>query len=238
MDPSKLTFPRQVDFIPVGSFLGMGGPPTITIVGGDASITAIGLADDADNASLAKTAATNRTGIQGVQPPASAGAGIPVMREMSNGGICGLFMEAAGDDVAHFMRIPNNWDRRQDIYVRAVWTSASTTANDGITWKFLYTPLILSTAANLVSTVPATALDTEIPEDEVSTTAYTPQVTPNGILNGGTLLDTQTYIKFLMEMQAFDAGLTEDKFLLGVEFEYTMRFGDQHGLKGRSWSAS
>lgn len=232
LNPNRLSLHRQVDYIPVQSFSGMGGPPTITILGGDASITAIGLSDDADDAQLSKVAATNRVGVSGVQPPASLGNGFPILTVLPGAlNLSGLKMEAAGDDVNHFMRIPNYWDRRNDLLLRAVWTSGSGVTSDGITWKFLYS---LFDGNDSALVVPSTVLDTPWVADNVLANADL-QITENGLLKGGTIPDTSRWMMFLVEMDAFDAGLTENKYLLGLEIEFTPRLGRSIETEGRAF---
>jgi hypothetical protein len=165
---------------------------------------------------------------------ASVGAGVPVMAEISTFGIVGCLMAFAGDDIAHVMAIPTNWARNQPIRVRAIWecAAAAVGARD-ITWKFLYSLITPDTTALIV---PATALDTAIAVDVPLGTANTVQRSPAGIINANTIGDTVLYMSFLMEMDAFHADLSEDKHLLGVEFEYTVRMGHGKPLEGPAWS--
>lgn len=233
MNPNKLAFMRQTDFIPVTNFTGLSAEPTITILGGDAPSEPIGV-DGANDEGLSKTDATDRTGITGVQPMRSWGAGNPVLSEISTTGLPGLLMAAAGDDVAHFMRIPSKWDRNFPIYVRVVWTSSHTGAvvNETLEWKFLY----LAYSANSGIAIPSIALDTVLVTQAPSTTIRGLVTTANGKINAETFTTVRTHMSFLVEMQAFHGDLGEDKWLLGVEFEYTPRFGrGRNQREGRAW---
>lgn len=168
---------------------------------------------------------------------ASVGAGVPLMDEIGTTGLVGCLTDTAGDDIGHTMAIPTNWARNQPIRVRAIWESAAAAVGDrDITWKFLYTLLIPDTTALIV---PATALDTVIVADVPLGTALTIQRSPAGVINANTIGDTVLYMAFLMEMQAFNAALSEDKHLIGVEFEYTPRFGQgKPSPEARAWSAA
>lgn len=238
MNPNKLSFMRQTEFIPVMDFLGLSGPPTITVDKAAIGLNLeLGVSSDTDGVAVCNnTIANDLLGVTGVQPPASCGAGLPVMKEITTLGLSGLLMEEAGDDVRHFMRIPSHWDRNHPIYVRAIWSSLAAAVGDrDITWKFLYALLTANTTA---LAAPATALDTALVADPPVGTSKTLQATADGIINAGTIADANTHISFLMEMDAFDAAFTEDKYLLGVEFDYTPRFGrGQVRREARSWQA-
>jgi hypothetical protein len=127
------------------------------------------------------------------------------------------------------MGIPKNWDRRNDILVRVVWTSASSTVADTITWKFLYSEI--GSGATIIA--PATALDTVLVIDNVLGTTKCHK-TASGVIKGGSINDTADFLPFLVDMEAFAGGLSEDKWLLGVEFEYTPRFGRSIKSEGRA----
>lgn len=183
ISPNKISFLRQILYIPVTQFQGLG----------------------------AATAVFD-----------SVGAGDPVFQEVSTFGINGCLMPDDGDDVRHFMRIPTDWDRDNNIYVRMIYLTRSVTAADTITWKFLYGLIIPNTDA---MAAPATALDTPLVAEVVTGTDYTVERTDvAGVLNGGTIADAVLYWAFLCEKDA-DVGISEDIQLLGVEFEYTIKMG-------------
>lgn len=197
LSANKIKMVRQIDFIPITEFNGLGAATTVLD---------------------------------------SIGAGDPVFQEIGTTGLNGLLMASDGDDIRHFMRIPTNWDRDHPIYVRVVWSSASTTSADTIDWVVLFDQIEPETTGGTVI-APATALDTAIAQDTVHGTANVVQKTANGVINGGTLLDASEYISFLVEMHDFAAGLTEDKNLLGIEFEYTPKFdAGQRGSEARAFA--
>jgi hypothetical protein len=70
----------------------------------------------------------------------------------------------------------------------------------------------------------ATALDTVIAAQDVPVaTAYALCKTSWGKINGGTISDMAEHWAWNVVMTSFDAGLSEDKFLLGLEVAYTPR---------------
>lgn len=149
--------------------------------------------------------------------------------EITTSGIAGLKMNTAGMNVSGIMPIPPRWDLRQKIRVAVVYTTAAAAVGARtITWIFTYKPLRRSTASNLLTTTKV-GLDTTIAVDVPSGVAYTPEVTEFGIIGPGDLKGSQSggfgldFLTFNVEMDAFDAALTEDKFLLGVLFEFTER---------------
>lgn len=155
----------------------------------------------------------------------SVGVGDPVFQQVNSLRFNGCLMAAANDDVRHFMRIPTNWDRDNNIYVRFIFVTGSADDTDSITWKFLYgllTPGVDAVAA------PATALDTVLVSEDVTGTANTLERTATrGVLLGGTIPDADLYWTFLCELDAIDGGLAEDVLFMGVEFEYTVK--QDHG---------
>ena len=239
MNPNKLDFQRQTDFIPVTKFSGLADAPTIVVPGGNApdTDTGIGLLADANGTTLTKESADEKVGIVGVQPPRSMGAANPVMKEISTIGLSGLLMVTAGDDVHHFMRVPPYWDREHPLYIRAVWTSdAAAVGNRTVTWKMLLIMMVGGTSAMGPGAAPLTTpIVAQAPKGVVRTL----QITANGIFARSSIAGTATHMAFLMEMQAFHVDFSEDKFLLGVEFEYTPRFGrGQNRYEAPVWEAA
>ena len=182
---NKIARLRQIDYIPVTQFQGIGTDGTSVLD--------------------------------------SMGNGDPLFQQVNSLGLTGCLMASAGDDIQHFMRIPTKWDRDNNIYIRFVWQTGSDDTADSITWKFLYglfTPGVDALVA------PATALDTALVSQDMLGTVQTLERTATaGVLLGGTIPDADLYMAFLCEMDAFDAGLTQDKLFLGVEFEYTTKMG-------------
>lgn len=172
------------------------------------------------------------TGAAGVK---SAGAGTPSatnkqFTEIGTTGVVGMLFEAAGDSIMHSMLLPYDYDRSYPMYARVHWSSGSTTTADTITWLMQYTAIVPNVTA-IVD--PAIALDVAIAQDTVPVaTANVWCVTEWGRINGGKFADNVEAITFEIEMDAFAAGLTEAKHLLGVEFRYTPKrlyYGD--GMK-------
>lgn len=146
-----------------------------------------------------------------------AGTGAPVQQEVSTFGIVACMMDTAGDLLDHNIRLPGDVDLKRDIRFRVDWTSGSATTADTIDWKVFYRAIVPDTTTIAAA---ATALDTVIAQDTVIG-AYTWQRTAYGILKGGTLAQNVEALMLQVELDAFAAGLTEDKFLLGLEMTYT-----------------
>lgn len=147
------------------------------------------------------------------------GVGAPISKEISTFGLNAVLMEAAADEVNHLMLLPGDLDIGQNVYARVHWTSGSATTADTIDWLVRYLKVVpdvttLSSAA--------TALDRQPAQDTVIG-AYTHQVTSWGSLLAGATPIAQNVemIEWEVEMDAFAAGLTEDKFFLGLELAYT-----------------
>ena len=154
----------------------------------------------------------------------SVGAGDPVFQEINSLGINGCLTPDDNDDIRHFMRIPTNWDRDNNIYVRFIFTTESVTAADTITWKFLYALLTPGTDA---FAAPATVLDTVLVAQAVTGTTRTLERTSTpGVLKGGTISDADLYMSFTCSKLS-DVGISESIFFLGVEFEFTVK--QDHG---------
>ncbi len=165
----------------------------------------------------------------------SVGAGDPVFQEISTFGINGMLMDTANDEVSHFMRIPTNWDRDNNIYVRFIYATSSVTAADNITWKFLYGLFTPNTDA---LAAPATVLDTPLVLETVTGVDFTlERSNVAGILNGGTIPDADLYWAFTC-IELLETGIAEAIFFLGVEFEYTVK--QDHGnliVEPEEWTA-
>jgi len=167
----------------------------------------------------------------------SAGAGNAPLTEISTTGIMGLKIAAAANDVRHIMAVPSHWDKHNPIKVRVIWTSASVTGTDAVTWKFLYDDVVPETT---VVGTPSTPLDTAITAlDLVAGVAYTVQATDWGVINKGNIANDALYWKWLVEADAFTGDpYTQGLWLLGVEFEYTPKTEEMEGeyqVRGRPW---
>lgn len=154
-------------------------------------------------------------GAAGVSVGASTGAA--VQQEISTFGIVSILMDTAGDVLDHNLQLPPDIDIAKDIRFRVHWTSGSATTADTITWKVFYLPIVPNTTTIAAA---STALTTVIAEDTVAG-AYIWQATEWGILKGGTLAANVEALMLQVELDAFAAGLTEDKFPLGLEMAYS-----------------
>lgn len=145
--------------------------------------------------------------------------GAPVTKEISTFGINGVLLDTAGDMVVHDAPIPYDLDPRHPVYARVVWCSGSTDTADTVTWIISYDVLTpnVTALATPTSTLISTAMDVPV------ATAYALCKTTWGKISGGTISDKSEHWVWMIEMDAFDAGLSEDKFLLGLEVMYTPR---------------
>lgn len=153
----------------------------------------------------------------------SAGAGTPLIKELSNFGISGVRMNTAGDDMRHLMPVPQDWSRNHPVNVRMIWSSeAAAVGNRTITWKFLYGLLIPGTTA---IAAPATALDTVITPQAPVGVAHTLERGNKGVINPSALgFNENAWLSFLCENDAFHVDFSENKVFHAVEFEYTPNY--------------
>ena len=128
----------------------------------------------------------------------SAGAGNPSFGEITDSGLCGLKVDAAGDDVAVLWPIPYDCDVKSPIEFAVQWSSDQTTLTDTFTWKILYTELTVNTTAIDIA---ATALSTAIAADTNVAGVHAIQQSPYGILDGGTLTNGRV-LNLRVEIQA------------------------------------
>ena len=151
----------------------------------------------------------------------AAGAGAPVTAEWGSSGIKGLLTDTAGDDISHYMPIPDRWDQRELIDVRLLWaTAAASVGNRTISWIYTYA---LSNIGDAMTLPPATVLATPITLlQAVSGSATKMEATNWAVmkLKG----NAKTHIHFLCEMDAFHADLSEAKLLMGIEFRFTPKY--------------
>ena len=175
---------------------------------------------------------TGLIGAAGVS--AGTGPGAPVQQEISTFGLNAVLMDTAADALDHNLHLPYDVDRNRPIKFRVHWTSGSSTTADTITWKVFYLAIVPDSTTIAAAT---TALDTVIAQDTVIG-AYTYQVTDYGAIAAGTLGPTVEALALQVEMDAFAAGLTEDKFLLGLEMLYTpKRLRGVDGMKHEAHAA-
>lgn len=160
----------------------------------------------------------NFTGILGAAGVSvGANTGAAVQQEISTFGVVSILMDTAGDVIDTNWSLPYDLDINKNIYFRVHWTSGSSTTADTITWKVFYTPIVPDSTTIAAG---ATALDTVIAQDTVIG-AYTWQATSWGILKAGTLAVNVEKLMLQVELDAFAAGLTEDKFPLELEIAYS-----------------
>ena len=163
---------------------------------------------------------------------AGVGVGAPVQQEVSTFGIVGVLLDTAGDELNHMAMLPYDFDTAHPLYLRVHFTTGSATAADTIDWLVRYTQLVPN-VTTLVN--PSTAPAVNIVQMTVTGTAYSYQVTSWARINGGVISNKAEAILLEVEMDAFAAGLTEDKLLLGLELMYTPR--RLNGVDGRSMPA-
>lgn len=262
MRAQRIRFRRARMFIPVTSFTGL-QQKAFTPAGSSANPTlnvakAAGIANtsplletDANGVRLVNnTIAADRTGITGIIAGAfagtavaidtllqSAGAGNPLLKQISNFGLMGLLCASAGDDIRHTMLIPADLDREKPVYFRAHWTSlAAAVGARTITWKVMLKTLIPGTTA---LAAPSTTLDTAIAAQAPAGTAYTIERSPAGVLNKNKLLGSNANAlmwSLICEMDAFDASFVENKYLLGLELEYSPKLSNgRSGPEAPKW---
>jgi hypothetical protein len=162
------------------------------------------------------SAFTGLIGTAGVR--AGTGTGAPVEQEISTLGINAVLMDTAADELNHLEMLPDDFDTKKNMYVRVHFTTASATAADTITWLVRYLQIVPN-VTTLISA--ATATNTLIAQMTVTGTALSYQVSPWGVINGGVISEKAEMIQWEVEMDEFAVGLTEDKFLLGLEIMYT-----------------
>lgn len=235
---SKIASVRQRMFIPVNNFTGLEiAAPTMTIgaIGAASTVRQIGIESDlGDEPLVSSDIASDATGVTGVQKPpiASAGPGAPELIEIGTLGLMGMLLDSASDAIRHLMLIPSEWNRKHKVDVRIIWSSEAAAVGDrDVTWRFYYRPVAHGSSAMAVPTdflgfdaqAPtgtAKALERSATAEELDLSAYD---------------SSYQYLFIMLVLNAFDAAFTENKYLLGVEFEYTPRYGRWlQSFKGRS----
>lgn len=236
MNANKMNLMLQRLYIPVTQFSGLlpyatASAPTFTVTKGAITTgTELGLSADATTATVNNNTIAS-TRILSTNTPVGAPTITPTVKsagvvgsagkliEIGTTGLVGLLVDTAGDDVAHMMPIPSNWDRSHQIKARVIWSSeAAAVGNRTITWKIMHKALTLDSDA--IAT-PSTVLDTAIAADAPIGTAKTLQATAWGIINAGKFPTTDEFLAFLVEMDAFHTDFSENKYLVGVQFEFT-----------------
>ena len=147
----------------------------------------------------------------------SAGGGSPSMGEISTTTICGLHIDAEGDDIGLFIPIPYDMDVKYNCGFRCYWVT-STTGSDACTWTIKYTEITTNAEAVAAG---ATALTTAIAAD-TSNGQYYVNVTAWGELAGGTLTNDRG-LALLVEATDCAAAAGGGLHLLGLEMRYVRR---------------
>ena len=98
--------------------------------------------------------------------------------------------------VDHMFEVPYDMDFNKPIYWSVLWACSGTSGS--MLWTIKYNAYILADTTNGVIADPAsgTALDTTIPSQTVSGTAYTLQRTSEGAINAGKIANNAEYIHF------------------------------------------
>jgi hypothetical protein len=148
---------------------------------------------------------------------AGAGAGAPVQQEISTFGVVACLMDTADDALDHNLMLPYDVDLRKPIHFRVHWTSGSATTADTIDWVVKYLAIVPDSTTMATG---STALTTVIAQDTVIG-AYKYQTTAYGVLAGDTLDQSTEALMLNVVMHDFAVGLSEDKFLLGLEMAYS-----------------
>lgn len=158
---------------------------------------------------------TGLIGAAGVSIGANTGA--LVTKEISTFGMVAPLPDTDGDVLDHLLGLPYDMDLTRDIRFRVHWTSGSADTADTIDWKVFYLGIVPDSTTIAAAT---NALTTVIAQDTV-VGAYKYQVTSYGLLKGGTLAYNTEALALQVEMDTFAVGLSEDKFLLGLEIVYS-----------------
>jgi hypothetical protein len=147
---------------------------------------------------------------------------LPV-REVGALATLGVLFSNDGEFMRHFMPLPTGVDYANDIYMRVVWSSSSSTATDSILWRIKYD---LGSWNNVIAqgTLAGTALDTAIVTDTKGVaTANIMQATTWGKINAGTINpSTKDWIVLDLNYQT-ETGLTSC-LAHGVQFLYIPKF--------------
>jgi hypothetical protein len=154
---------------------------------------------------------------------ASADAADAYLAEISTSGVVGLLVSTANDGIRHMMPIPRYWDRKQPISARVWWTcEAAAVGARTITFSISITHIATNGATTLKTALPtALAWDAQAPKG----TSTVPQVGAFlEVAAGGAIAAADELLYFSLFMSAFNAALSEAKYIQGIEFEYTPRW--------------
>lgn len=149
--------------------------------------------------------------------------------EVNDANLGGVLLDTDGSSIAGLVRIPSWCDRENDISIKVVWSTASTTDADVVNWIILYKAL---TPGTDVVEAAATALDTAVAADTVGATdAHAIQYSPAGVILGGTLDDADRFLILDIELDDLDTACT----FYGVELEFTPKFYKGRVQEAPAW---
>ena len=146
-----------------------------------------------------------------------------LFEQIDSTGLVGLKMTTTTAQLARtIMYSPSYIDWANSVFFRVMWSSDSTDAADTITWQVK----LLKTDEGNPPAAATQALDTVIAADNVQGAARI-HYTPWGKLNGETIApDGNDFVVVDVELTAFAAGLSEDKYCLGYQVAYLPKFTD------------
>jgi len=150
---------------------------------------------------------------------AIASAGQTALEEFSTAGLMGLKMTTATDLAAALFELPDDYAIEHKGYLSVIWTSkaAAVGARD-ITWEVQIGGI--TPGVNVAGTASVTlSLGAQAPTG----TSTTIEETVQKEIPANTFVAADRLINWTVQLKAFDATFTEDKFLLGLFLEYTRR---------------
>jgi hypothetical protein len=212
-------------YIPIQQFSGLQVQATMK---GGAAGTAIGYDSDAANWKVTKAAATDRKSVNvayQAQLGAVADPATTKIVQLTGMNVTGMIMTTAADEAQHYLLLPFDFDPQKPVSFYVWWTceAAAVGARD-ITWRVRYTSIIANTTALIAS--PATTLSRAIAAQAPLGTSLTIQRTTealSGQVAPNTIPETTSALQLRVDMQAFNAALSENKYLLGLEMAYSPR---------------
>jgi hypothetical protein len=150
--------------------------------------------------------------------------GTPSWAEVETTGFAYPMLNANAEAFTFLTTTPDDLDPREEIGIRVIYSSDSSTSGDAMNWTVLYSALSID--GTLID--PATALDTPIAADTYgSGVAATMKRSPRGIINANTLTYsaqtetiTQRYLTFKVTRTLSAA---TNVFVIGLDIDYQPR---------------
>jgi hypothetical protein len=233
LDPAKLSPLRQTKFIHVSGFSSMNAILAVQASGAIGTNMEIGLSADAATATLEGGTGITAERVLATNNPCRMrpeGSSSLIAAPVGSSDILAIQFTAAAPGPRHHMGIPSDWDRRHPIYVRAVWEhQLSSIGTEDVQWRFLY-EAITSGATNILATTPASVLDTVIPVETPALPQGTWKRGSAGTMNAKSLLASSGtthpfMLHFALGVGAMNNWSSAYPRLLGIEFEFTPRWG-------------